>query len=124
MTKVYEVTPKGVGTFVPSFPPFVMSTTPSHLLSTSLGRLRLIGFLEGVSLLVLLGIAMPLKYLAGQPAAVRYVGMAHGLLFVLYVLLVIQVGIARSWSFGKIALAMLASVFPFGTFWADRRLFN
>lgn len=101
-----------------------MSLTPGQLLLTSLGRLRLIGFLEGVSLLVLLGIAMPLKYLAGQPAAVRYVGMAHGVLFVLYVLLVIQVGIARSWSFGKIGLALVASVFPFGTFWADRRLFH
>jgi integral membrane protein len=101
-----------------------MSTSPGHLLLTSLGRLRLIGFLEGASLLVLLGIAMPLKYLAGQPAAVRYVGMGHGLLFVLYVLLVIQVGIARSWSFGKIALALVASIVPFGTFWADRRLFH
>ena len=101
-----------------------MSLTPSHLLLTSLGRLRLIGFLEGVSLLVLVGIAMPLKYLAGQPAAVRYVGMAHGLLFVLYVVLVIWVALARHWSLGKTALALVASVIPFGTFWAERRLFH
>ena len=101
-----------------------MSLIPGHLLLTSLGRLRLIGFLEGVSLLVLLGIAMPLKYLAGQPAAVRYVGMAHGVLFVVYVLLVIQVAIGHRWSFGKTALALVASIFPFGTFWADRRLFS
>ena len=101
-----------------------MSRTPGHSLLTSLGRLRLIGFLEGVSLLVLLGIAMPLKYMAGQPAAVRYVGMAHGVLFVLYVLLVIQVAIQYRWSLGKAALAMVASVFPFGTFWAEKRLFN
>jgi integral membrane protein len=74
--------------------------------------------------LVLLGIAMPLKYLAGQPTAVRYVGMAHGLLFVLYVVLVIQVAMQQRWSFGKMALALLASVVPFGTFWADRRLFH
>ncbi|OGX84758.1 hypothetical protein BEN47_15895 [Hymenobacter lapidarius] len=91
---------------------------------TSLGRLRLVGFLEGVSLLVLLGVAMPLKYLAGQPAAVRYVGMAHGVLFVVYVLLVIQVAIQYRWSFGKTALALVASVFPFGTFWAEKRLFH
>lgn len=98
--------------------------TPSHLLLTSLGRLRLIGFLEGISLLLLLGVAMPLKYLAGQPTAVRYAGMAHGLLFVLYVLLLIQVAIERRWSFGKVSLALLASVVPFGTFWAERRLFH
>ena len=101
-----------------------MSLSPGHLFLTSLGRLRLIGFLEGVSLLVLLGIAMPLKYLAGQPAAVRYVGMVHGLLFVLYVLLVVAMAVERRWSFGKTALALAASVVPFGTFWADRRLFH
>ena len=101
-----------------------MPFTPGPLVLTSLGRLRLVGFLEGVSLLVLLGIAMPLKYLAGQPAAVRYVGMAHGLLFVLYVLLVIWVALARRWSLGKTALALAVSVVPFGTFWAERRLFQ
>ena len=101
-----------------------MSLTPGHLFLTSLGRLRLIGFLEGVALLVLMGIAMPLKYLAGQPAAVRYVGMVHGLLFVLYVLLVVAMAVERRWSFGKTALALAASVVPFGTFWADRRVLH
>ncbi|TGE13992.1 DUF3817 domain-containing protein [Hymenobacter elongatus] len=96
----------------------------ASLLRTSLGRLRTVGFLEGVSFLVLLGIAMPLKYLAGQPEAVRLVGMAHGVLFVLYVLLVIQVSIARSWSWGKALLALVVSVVPFGTFWADKKLFQ
>jgi integral membrane protein len=101
-----------------------MPSSFTHLLLTSLGRLRLIGFLEGVSLLVLLFVAMPLKYLAGQPAAVRVVGMAHGLLFVLYVLLLVMVAIERRWSIGKVGLGVLASVVPFGTFWADRRLFR
>jgi integral membrane protein len=55
---------------------------------------------------------------------VRVVGMAHGLLFVLYVLLVIQVKIEYGWSFKKMALALLASVVPFGTFWADAKLFR
>ncbi|TGD83202.1 DUF3817 domain-containing protein [Hymenobacter wooponensis] len=96
----------------------------ASLLRTPLGRLRVVGFLEGVSFLVLLGIAMPLKYLAGQPAAVRMVGMGHGVLFVLYVLLVIQVGIERSWSWRKALLALVVSVVPFGTFWADKKLFQ
>jgi integral membrane protein len=94
------------------------------LLSSTLGRLRIVGFLEGLSFLVLLGIAMPLKYLAGQPDAVRMVGMAHGLLFVLYVLLVIMTAIERSWSFKKTVLAFLASLVPFGPFYADKKLFR
>ena len=93
-------------------------------LTTSLGRLRLVAFLEGTSFLVLLLIAMPLKYLAHQPAAVRQVGMAHGVLFVLYVLLVLQNALAQSWPARKVALALLVSIVPFGTYWADKRLFN
>lgn len=96
----------------------------ASLLTTALGRLRVVGFLEGWSFLVLLLIAMPLKYLAGQPLAVRYVGMAHGLLFVLYVLLVLQNALENRWSWRKTALALLASLVPLGTFWADRKLFQ
>ena len=55
------------------------------LLHSSVGRLRLIGFLEGVSLLVLLGIAVPLKHCYGNPVLVRAVGPVHGLLFLLFV---------------------------------------
>jgi integral membrane protein len=95
-----------------------------QLVKTQLGRLRIIGFAEGLSFLILLGIAMPLKYFFGLPETVRVVGMAHGLLFVLYVLLVIQVKIEYGWSFKKMLLALLASVIPFGTFWADAKLFR
>ncbi len=94
------------------------------LLKTQLGRLRIVGFAEGISFLLLLGIAMPLKYILGLPAAVRVIGMAHGVLFVLYVLLVIVVKIERNWSFTKMLLALLASLVPFGTFWADAKLFR
>lgn len=94
------------------------------LLRTTLGRLRAVGFLEGISFLVLLGIAMPLKYLAGEPAAVRIVGMAHGVLFVLYLLLVLQASLEHSWSWRKALLALVVSVVPYGTFWADKKLFR
>ena len=94
------------------------------LLKTPLGRLRLVGFLEGLSFLVLLGIAMPLKYMAGEPAAVRVVGMAHGLLFVLYVFLLIQNSIEHRWSVGKAVLGFIASLLPFGTYYADKKLFR
>lgn len=93
-------------------------------LLTGLGRLRLVAFLEGVSFLVLLLIAMPLKYLAHQPQAIRPVGMAHGVLFVLYVFLLLQQSIERSWPLRTAVLGFLASLVPLGTFWADRKLFR
>ena len=65
--------------------------------ATPLARLRLIGLLEGSSFLALLLIAMPLKYLAGQPLAVRAVGMAHGVLFLLYLLALVPVALDRRW---------------------------
>ena len=95
-----------------------------HLLLSALGRLRLISILEGLSLLVLLGVAMPLKYLAGQPLAVRWVGMGHGVLFVSYVLLLVQNAIELRWPVRKVGLALLLSVLPFGAFYAERHLFQ
>lgn len=91
-------------------------------LNSAIGRLRFIGLLEGVSLLVLLGIAMPLKYLANQPDAVKLVGWAHGILFVLFVVLVLLMHFERNWSYKKTALAIAAAFVPFGTFLFDRQL--
>lgn len=59
-----------------------------------------------------------------MPMAVRYVGMAHGVLFVLYVILVIVVWDDLKWPIRKVSLALVASVIPLGTFWADKRLFR
>ncbi|WP_019989123.1 DUF3817 domain-containing protein [Rudanella lutea] len=94
------------------------------LLKSQLGRLRILAFLEGVSFLLLIGVGMPLKYAYAMPMPNRIIGMAHGLLFVLYVLLVIQCGIEYRWSWRKTGLALLASIIPLGTFWADARLFR
>jgi len=96
----------------------------SSLLTTALGRLRVVAFLEGCSFLLLLGVAMPLKYLAGQPEPVRQVGTAHGILFVLYVLLLLQNALENRWSWRKVMLGLIASIIPLGTFWADRHLFS
>lgn len=96
----------------------------AELIKTSLGRLRIVAFLEGVSFLVLLGIAMPLKYLADMPEAVRFVGMAHGVLFIAYVWLLFVVGIDRKWSWTNMGLGFIASLIPFGTFWADAKIFK
>jgi integral membrane protein len=92
------------------------------LLQTAIGRLRVIGFLEGISYLILLGIAMPLKYFAGLPTAVTVIGMAHGVLFVLFVLAVLQVMFKHRksilWGIG----AFVASLVPFGTFVLDAQI--
>lgn len=96
----------------------------NELLKTQVGRLRVIGFIEGVSFLVILFVTMPLKYIWNMPDANKFFGMAHGLLFILYVLMVIQVKIEQNWSGKKTALALIASVIPFGTFWADKKLFR
>ncbi|WP_347156390.1 DUF3817 domain-containing protein [Pontibacter chitinilyticus] len=85
-------------------------------------RLRLIGILEGISYLALLGVAMPLKYIAGMPEFVKYAGWAHGLLFVLFILAVANVALAKNWSAGKVFAALIASVLPFGPFILDAKL--
>jgi len=95
-----------------------------NFLLSSLGRLRLVSILEGLSLLGLLGIAMPLKYLLHQPEAVRIVGLLHGVLFISYVLLLVQNAIEQRWPLRKFGLGLLLSVVPFGAFYAERRLFQ
>ncbi|MET0261446.1 MAG: DUF3817 domain-containing protein [Rariglobus sp.] len=92
-----------------------------NLLTTTIGRLRVIGFLEGVSFLVLLGIAMPLKYYWGQPSAVRVVGMAHGVLFLAYLAATLQAMLEYEWTWKRAALVAIASLIPFGTFYADAK---
>lgn len=87
-------------------------------------RLRVVGIAEGISLLVLVLIGVPLKRLAGQPEVVQTVGPIHGLLFVLYVLTIIQAKTEYRWPLGKTGLALLASFIPGGTFYADYAIFR
>ncbi|MEJ2595771.1 MAG: DUF3817 domain-containing protein [bacterium] len=94
------------------------------LLNSHLGRLRIIGFLEGLSFIILIGIAMPLKYLAGYEHATWNIGMAHGILFIAYLIAVIPVKFSLNWNFSTTFWAMIASLIPFGTFIAEYRLFR
>ncbi|UKN01749.1 DUF3817 domain-containing protein [Paracrocinitomix mangrovi] len=86
--------------------------------------LRIIGLLEGVSYLILLCIAMPLKYFADNPDPVYSTGLAHGLLFSLYIIFVLLVTYQLKWKFNTLVLALAASIIPFGTFIADKRIFR
>jgi integral membrane protein len=77
---------------------------------------------EGISYLLLLGIAVPLKYLAGYPQPVRIIGMAHGVLFVLYILLAFAVMEKYQKSIRWFMLAFILSLIPFGTFYLERTM--
>jgi integral membrane protein len=94
----------------------------NNFLKSALGRFRIIAFLEGISFLILLFIAMPLKYFAGMPLAVRHVGMAHGVLFILYLFAVANVMYVLKWPILKGLIAVAASVIPFGTFILDAKM--
>ncbi|QCR23059.1 DUF3817 domain-containing protein [Pontibacter sp. SGAir0037] len=91
-------------------------------MKTPISRFRTIGIYEGISALVLFFVAMPLKYLAGIPEAVKYVGWAHGVLFILYIMALLQVTLVHRWSVLKVAAGVLASLIPFGPFILDARL--
>jgi integral membrane protein len=83
---------------------------------------KILAIAEGISFLILLLIAMPLKYTFQIPEPVKYVGWAHGVLFVLYCILLLQVFIVVKWSFFKILVAFIVSFIPFGTFWLDAKI--
>lgn len=88
----------------------------------SVKQFKTIAILEGISFLVLLGIAMPLKYVYGHQEATQAVGMAHGLLFIAYVLMVVLIRKQLNWNYKTTFLALAASVLPFGPFVVDRKL--
>ncbi|WP_128546819.1 DUF3817 domain-containing protein [Larkinella soli] len=97
----------------------------THLLTTPIGRLRLLGFLEGISLLLLIGIAVPLKYVWKDPSLVRLIGPVHGLLFLLFIFQTLHVGVERKWNFRDTTWKVILACFiPFGTFYIDRRILS
>jgi integral membrane protein len=89
---------------------------------TALGKFRIVAFLEGCSFL-LFGLTMPLKYLLHIPQPNYVVGTIHGALFLLYVLLLCNVAYFNKWKISKIFKSFAASLIPFGTFYADKRIF-
>ena len=91
--------------------------------SSALSRLRLVGWLEGSSLLLLVGFAVPLKYIFDMPVLVRIIGPLHGILFLLFIFQAISTGIEQQWEFRKTTWKVLvACLIPFGTFYINARL--
>jgi integral membrane protein len=94
------------------------------MLSTLIGRLRLVGIVEGISYLVLVGIAVPIKWieaLGKNPMPVKYCGMVHGVLFILYCILILQATLEYKWSIKKALILFVGSLVPFGTFYTDKK---
>jgi len=91
-------------------------------LNTSVGRMRAVGMIEGASFLLLMGVAMPLKYLADMPGAVTWVGWIHGILFILYCLTILMALLLGRITFRKSVLAFVGSLLPLGPFLLDRSL--
>ena len=89
---------------------------------TKLSILRKAGIAEGISFLVLLLIAMPLKYFFQQPMAVKIVGWAHGVLFILFIGMAWAYKDERNKPFKWFVMAGIAALVPLGTFWFDKSL--
>lgn len=86
--------------------------------------MRIVALLEGLSLLVLLFIAMPLKYIWNSPEMVQVTGMIHGVLFIGYSLILLAVGLKVKWTAKPLIVSFAASFVPFGTFYADKKYFR
>ena len=82
---------------------------------------RIVSILEGVSYLLLLFIATPIKYLAGNEMFVKMLGMPHGLLFLVYIVLAIMLKYELGWEAKKFLIILIASIIPFGTFYIDKK---
>lgn len=85
-------------------------------------RFRYTGYAEGISFLVLLFVAMPLKYMADFDLAVKYVGWAHGVLFMAYLFFLLEIKQVLNWPFSKLIIGFIACIIPFGPFLLEKRL--
>ena len=95
------------------------------LFKTKVGRLRIIGFLEGISLLLLIFIAVPIKYGTGDATYTKMLGPVHGALFLLFIFNTLSVGVEQKWEFRKTTWKVILACFiPFGTFYIDRKILS
>lgn len=92
------------------------------LMSVLLSRVRMASLTEAVSYVLLLGIAMPLKYLAGSPFAVQVMGMLHGVLFLVLLWLLARAAFETNWPKSRLLLLAFASLVPLIPFFLDRRV--
>ena len=93
--------------------------------TSPIGRLRLFAFLEGISLIALVFIAVPLKYYFDNPSLSKNLGPIHGALFLLFVFNALRVSVEQQWRFKKTTWKVLLACFiPFGTFYIDSKILS
>lgn len=85
---------------------------------------RIISFLEGLSYLLLLFVAVPIKYFGENDIFVKILGMPHGLLFISYIILAIMLKQELKWNLKVFSAILVASILPFGTFYIDKKYFK
>ncbi|AZB23414.1 DUF3817 domain-containing protein [Chryseobacterium bernardetii] len=96
-----------------------------HLFKTKIGRLRIIGFLEGVSLLVLIFIASPMKHYFDNPGFSKILGPIHGAIFLLFLFNTLSVAVEQNWKFKTTTWKIILACFiPFGTFYIDHKILS
>lgn len=95
----------------------------NKIFATALNRLRFVGILEGISYIVLI-ICSVIKRLFEKPEVIKIPGMIHGVLFILFVIVLIDAHVTYKWTIKKSILAFVASLLPLGNFWADAKLFK
>ncbi len=96
----------------------------SELLKTKIGRLRIISMIEGLSLVMLVLLGVPMKYMFASPAMVKLIGPIHGGLFLLFILMAIISAAEYGWKFKTTAIVMLSSLIPFGCFYVESKIFK
>ncbi len=82
---------------------------------------RIVAFLEGVSYLLLLFIATPIKYFGDNETYVKMLGMPHGMLFIIYIILAFMLKKEQKWEGKTFWIVLIASIIPFGTFYIDKK---
>ena len=92
------------------------------MFTNALGRFRVISALEGFSYLLLVFIAMPIKYIGENPYPVKILGMAHGVLFIIFMISLFETKIKKSWNTGMTFQLFVLSLIPFGAFFIEKRV--
>jgi integral membrane protein len=90
-------------------------------MSKLLPTFRIVALLEGVSYILLLFIATPVKYFANDPQYVKMLGMPHGLLFIAYIVMAVLMSKDMKWNNRTLFIVLIAAIIPFGTFYVDKK---
>ena len=84
-------------------------------------KTAIVGYIEGCSTILLMGVAMPLKYLGGNEVLVKLLGPIYGMLFVIYIAMLF-LGVSKTWNKNAFVIGFIAAIVPGGPFWFESKL--